>query len=225
MASMWGVSSIAGPILGGWVTDNLSWRWVFWANLPVGLVAMVLCNRGLKLIRHQRRPARIDWGGAGLLVAEVTCWLLLLSWGGNEFGWGSPEIIGLAAAGVFLVPALVWRERRAADPMLPPRLFADGNFVRGVSIAFAASAGLFGATFLLPLYFQLVLGWDAATSGLFVVPYLGSNVVGALVSGQTARRVGRTKAIVLSGLMGVLIGFTGLALVTRGARRFRWCCC
>ena len=85
MASMWGVSSIAGPILGGWVTDTFSWRWVFWANLPVGLLAMLLCNRALKLIRHQRRPARIDWVGASLLVGGVTACLLLLSWGGTEF--------------------------------------------------------------------------------------------------------------------------------------------
>lgn len=217
MASMWGVSSIAGPILGGWVTDHASWRWIFWVNLPIGLVAMVLCNRGLKLIRHQRRLTTIDGWGAGLLVADVTAWLLLLSWGGVEFPWVSAPMVALGGAGVGLLAILVWHERRAADPILLPRLFGDGMFRRGVSIAFATSLGLFGATFLLPLYFQLVLGLDASTSGLLVMPYLLCNVLGALVSGQTARRVGRTKGIVLAGLGGCVAGFLALAFLTGGA--------
>jgi EmrB/QacA subfamily drug resistance transporter len=216
MASMWGVSSIAGPILGGWVTDQLSWRWIFWANLPLGLLAMLLCNRALQLIRHQRRPALIDWGGAGLLVLAVTAWLLLLSWGGTEYPWASAPILALGALGVVLPFVLRWHEGRAADPILPPRLFANPTFLRGVLIAFFTSLGLFGATFLLPLYFQLVLGFDASTSGLLVVPYLSSTVVGALVSGQMARRVGRVKGIVLTGLSFVVLGFAGLTLMTAG---------
>lgn len=217
MASMWGVSSIAGPILGGWATDHLSWRWVFWANLPVGLLAMALCIRALGVIRHTRRVARIDWTGAGLVVLEVSAWLLLLSWGGTEYPWLSAPILGLAAAGIGLLGLLVWWERRAVDPVLPPRLFGNPNFRRGVSIAFSTSLGLFGATFLLPLYLQLVLGFDASTSGLLVVPYLASNVVGAMVSGQMARRVGRTRGIILSGLGLCLVGYGGLMLVTAGA--------
>ncbi len=217
MASMWGVSSIAGPIVGGWVTDHLSWRWVFWANLPIGLLAMFLCNGALKLIRHERRPALIDWRGAALLVACVTAWLLLLSWGGTEYPWVSAPILWLAAAGLALLMVLVWHERRAPDPILAPRVFGNPMFLRGVTIAFCSSLGLFGATFLLPLYFQLVLGLDASSSGLLVVPYMGSNVLGALLSGQTARRIGRTKGIVVAGLGGCVLGFVGLALMTHGA--------
>lgn len=217
MASMWGVSSIAGPIVGGWATDHLSWRWVFWANLPIGLVAMFLCNGALKLIRHERRPARIDWAGAALVVACVTAWLLLLSWGGTEYPWASAPILWLAAAGVALLAVLVWHERRAPDPILLPRLFGNPMFLRGVTIAFCTSLGLFGATFLMPLYFQLVLGHDASTSGLLVVPYMASNVLGALLSGQTARRIGRTKPIVVAGLVGCVAGFAGLVFMTHGA--------
>ena len=217
MASMWGVSSIAGPIIGGYVTDHLSWRWVFWANLPIELVALFLCSGALKLIRHERRPATIDWGGATLLVGAVTAVLLVLSWGGIDYPWLSAPVLALGATGLVALAGLIWVERRVAEPILPPRLFGSAMFVRGVTIAFCTSLGLFGATFLLPLYYQLVLGQDAASSGLLVVPYLGSTVLGALVSGQTARRIGRTKPIVATGLLLCTAGFIGLAVMTGGA--------
>ncbi|GAC1345730.1 MAG: MDR family MFS transporter [Acetobacteraceae bacterium] len=216
MASMWGVSSIAGPILGGWVTDQLSWRWIFWANLPIGLVAMLLCNRALRMIRTQRRPARIDFGGAALLVLGVTVLLLMLSWGGTEFAWGSPVILALGGFGAVMLGGLFWQERRVADPILPPRLFGNSTFLRGVLIAFFTSLALFGATFLLPLYFQLVLGHDASTSGLLVMPFLASSVIGAFAAGQASRRIGRTKGIVLAGLACCVAGFAGMTALTGG---------
>ena len=217
MASMWGLSSIAGPIVGGWVTDNLSWRWIFWANLPIGLVAMVLCDRALRMIRRQSRPVRIDYVGSALLVAGVTALLLMLSWGGVEMPWESWPVVLLGVLGVMLLALLSWQERRAPDPILPPRLFGNGTFLRGVMIAFFSSLGLFGATFLLPLYFQLVLGRDAATSGLLVMPFLTSSVIGAFFAGQGSRRLGRTKGITLAGLGLCVAGFAGLTAMTGGA--------
>jgi len=210
MASMWGISSIAGPIVGGWVTDHLSWRWIFWANLPIGLVALVLCDRALRMIRLQKREVRIDFAGSALLIASVTSLLLMVSWGGVELPWDSGVVISLAVGGVLMLGALVWQERRAADPILPPRLFANRTFFCGVLIAFFTSLGLFGATFLLPLFFQLVLGFDAESSGLLVMPFLTSSVVGAYAGGQVARRLGRTKGIVLAGLICCVIGLLGL---------------
>ncbi len=217
MASMWGVSSIAGPILGGWVTDHLSWRWIFWANLPIGLLAMWLCHRALGVIQQQRRPARIDGGGAALLVLGVTSWLLMLSWGGVELPWMSPPILGMGGFGLLMVAGLVWHERRAADPILPPHLFGNPSFLRGVLIAFFTSLGLFGGSFLLPLYFQLVLGRDASASGLLVMPFLAFSVLGAFAAGSVARRIGRTKGIVLAGLTACVAGFASLAAMTGGA--------
>ena len=217
MASMWGVSSIAGPIVGGWVTDNLSWRWIFWANLPIGLVALVLCDRALRMIRIQKRDVRIDFLGSALLIASVTSLLLMLSWGGVELPWDSAPVVTLGVVGVALMVALIWQERRAVDPILPPRLFANRTFLCGVLIAFFTSLGLFGATFLLPLLFQLVLGFGAETSGLLVMPFLLSSVVGAFTGGQVARRLGRTKGIVLTGLVCCVVGLLGLMLQSTSA--------
>lgn len=213
MASTWGVASTAGPIIGGWATEALSWRWIFWINLPIALLAMILCDRALRLLKTTPRQARIDWVGATLLTAAVSAWLLMLTWGGVEMPWTSPVILGLGAAGAALVAILAMHERRFSDPLLPPRLFANPVLVRGVTIGFFAAMGLFGGTFLLPLFFQLVWGVDAATSGALVVPFLGANCIGAWYAGRTARQRGRMKAILVVGLAGCAVGFLLLALV------------
>lgn len=211
MASVWGIASIAGPIVGGWVTDHLTWRWIFWANVPVGLLAMYLCDRALRLLHTQGKRSRIDWTGAGLLTGAITAFLLVLSWGGVEMPWLSAPIVGLLALGVVLILLLAVQERRVDDPLLPPRLFRNAVFVRGVGVAFLGSLGLFGATFLLPLFFQLVRGVDAAASGILVVPFLGTNSLGAFVAGQLARRLGRTKGILIAGLSVCAVSFALLA--------------
>lgn len=216
MASMWGISSIAGPIVGGWATDHLSWRWIFWVNLPIGLIAMVLCDRALRIVRRQKRVVQIDYLGAALLIGGVTSLLLMLSWGGVELPWSSAPVVTLGTAGILLLTALVWQERRATDAIMPPRLFANPTFLCGVLIAFFTSLGLFGATFLLPLYFQLVLGYDAETSGLLVVPFMATGAIGAFFGGQVARRIGRTKGLVVAGLLVTSGSFGGLAVAATG---------
>ncbi|MGD9705783.1 MAG: MDR family MFS transporter, partial [Acidimicrobiia bacterium] len=120
--AVFAVASVVGPLVGGFFVDHLSWRWVFFVNLPIGVLALIVTSSVLRL-PFNRRPHSIDYAGSALLVAAVTCLLLVTVWGGNEYEWGSPTIIGLAAAGIILVVLFVLREQRAAEPLLPPRLF------------------------------------------------------------------------------------------------------
>jgi EmrB/QacA subfamily drug resistance transporter len=214
MASAWGIASICGPILGGWVTDRFSWHWIFWLNLPIGAAAFVLSNRALRLLTVTRRTGtRIDYAGAALLTCVITVCLLIMSWGGVTYAWDSAPIVGLGVLALALLAVLVVQERRFPDPLLPPRLFANPVIVIGVLVALLMTAGLFGGTFLLPLFFQLVRGADASASGSLLVPFLGTNVIGAYVSGQLARRLGRTKVIVMGGIAAAATGFGLLATI------------
>ena len=163
--------SVAGPILGGFITDALSWRWIFYVNLPVGAAALALIAIGLRTkvnkVRHQ-----IDYVGATFLTGGTVCLLLFLSWGGSVYPWASPVIIGLAGLASLFYGLLYRQEHRATEPVLSPHLFNDRVFCIGVSVIGLNAMALFGSLVFLPLFFQVVLGASASKAGLMMSPMM-----------------------------------------------------
>ena len=203
------LASVAGPLLGGLLVDQLSWRWVFYLSVPIGIAALALLRR--QPAGTEGQLTRIDVVGAALLAGAVTVSMLVAEWGGDRWAWGSAQLLALAGAAVGLVAGFVWQERRAAEPLLPLRLLRDRVFgVVGVG-AFLATMSLFAAIVFVPLFFQLVTGATATTSGLLLIPMLLASAVSTTLSGRIMARTGRYKIFPVLGfaIMGV-----GLALLS-----------
>jgi EmrB/QacA subfamily drug resistance transporter len=207
MAGSWGLASIFGPILGGWMTDYLSWHWIFWINAPIGIAALVLSNRALRLLKARRPETRIDYLGAVLLTGLSTSCLLLMSWGGTEYPWASAPILGLGSASVLLLGVLYFQERLAVDPILPLRIFANTEIGIGIFAASLGIAAMLGGTFLLPLFFQLIRGANASASGTLLVPFLALNALGALRSGGAVALQGLDPATLTASRAALSSGF------------------
>ena len=205
MGAVFAVSSVAGPLLGGFLVDNLSWRWVFYVNMPIGALALVIVITRLHLHVPPTRH-RIDYLGAGLLAGGVGALILLTTWGGNQYPWGSPEIIGLALAGVALLAAFIWQESRAAEPIIPLTLFRSGTFRLASGMGFTIGMAMFGAIIYLPLFLQLVFGASATSSGLRMIPLMGGLLVAAIGSGRAISRFGRYKIYPVVGTAVLVVG-------------------
>lgn len=206
MGAVFGLTSIAGPLLGGWMTDHLGWRWLFFAGLPVGVVAMVVIVRHLHL-PHEQREATVDVAGFLTLTAALVSILLAVSLGGTTYPWGSVEIVGLFLAGAALLAVFVPIELRAAEPVLPLRLFANRIFTAANVAGFAVGMALFGAIFYIPVYAQGVLGVNATNSGAIVMPMSASMILVGIVVGMLITRTGRYKPFVVGGSVVMLLGF------------------
>ena len=196
--AVFGLSSVAGPLLGGYLTDAIDWRWIFYINLPVGIAALIITSMALKL-PVVRREHSIDYLGAGLIVASVSSLLLYLNWAGERYGWQSagPVALGLLAfvfAGIFILVEL-----RAKEPIIPMRLFRNSVFSIGTASSFLVGISMFGALVFLPLFFQAVMGMSPTRSGLATVPTVIGIVSSSIIAGQIISRTGRYKVFPIAG--------------------------
>jgi EmrB/QacA subfamily drug resistance transporter len=205
IGSVFAVASVAGPLLGGFFVEQLSWRWIFYVNLPIGVLAVLVVVFKLHLA-SARSPHRIDWLGLSLLAPGVSAIILLTTWGGDEYAWTSPETLGLGAAAVLLLAAFVVQERRAEEPLIPLRLFSSGVFRVASALGFMIGLAMFGAIIFIPLYLQLVFGASPTTSGLQMLPLIGGLLVASVASGRVITRIGRYKAFPIAGTAILAVG-------------------
>ena len=213
-AAVFAACSVAGPLIGGLITQYASWRWIFYVNLPVGAAALGLILAFLR--RHESRlKPRIDFGGALLMIAGTSCLLLLLTWGGGVYNWASAPILGLGAATILCFGALAAVEVRVAQPILPPTLFRNRVFVIGAGVIALAAMALFAAAVYLPLMFQLLMGASPASAGLLISPMMGGVIVASFVGGRMVSRTGRYKLFPVLGLAAATLSYVALAWAAR----------
>ncbi|WP_093611911.1 MDR family MFS transporter [Streptomyces indicus] len=222
MAGVMALAMIGGPLVGGVITDHLNWRWTFYINLPLGILALIAVTAVLHLPK-KRAQARIDYLGAALLTVGITAIVLVTTWGGTEYAWGSGQIIGLAVLGVVSLAAFIGWQTKAAEPILPLHIFRSRNFSLMAVIGFLVGFVMFGATLFLPLYQQSVQGASATNSGLLLLPMLLSMMVVSLVVGRITTNTGKYKIFPIVGGVLMIVGMfllstmdTGTSQVTSG---------
>jgi EmrB/QacA subfamily drug resistance transporter len=212
--AVFGLSSVVGPLVGGFLTDNLSWHWVFFVNIPVGAVALAFIIARMPQLNLVQQKPSIDYLGAALLILGTVPLLLALSFGKSEvrpgetgYLWGSPEIIGMFALSVVALVAFVIVERRVKDPILDMGLFKNSTFTIGNVAAFVIGMGFLAAIVFLPIFMQNVVGLSATASGFAGLPLVLGLVIGNVASGQIVSRTGRYKPLMLGGLVIMMVGF------------------
>ncbi|MHB9090224.1 MAG: MDR family MFS transporter [Chloroflexota bacterium] len=210
MMSVFGLATIIGPTAGGWITDNWGWRWVFYVNMPFGVLALVAVF--ITLPRQSvRREHAIDYFGAAALIAATVPLLLGFTWAGTQYDWLSPQIVGLFGFSVLMFVVFYLIERRAAEPIINPNLFGNRIFTISVIASFLVSVGMFGAIMYLPLFMQGVLGESATGSGAVLTPMMLAFMASSIVGGQLMSRTGRYKFLALGGFVIAMVGMLLLA--------------
>lgn len=206
IGAVFGMASVVGPLLGGWLTDSASWRWVFYVNIPLGLLALGVLWFVLPTIKSDTKDKKIDYLGAGFLTAGLVPLLLAFVWGGNEYGWGSPTIIGMLAVAVIMLVAFALAERKAKEPIMPLSFFKNRAFTVSVAATFLTALGMFGAIIYIPLFAQGVVGTSATNSGLILLPMMIGLVTASTVSGQIISKTGKYRSLAIAGMAVAAIG-------------------
>ncbi|RKQ36872.1 MDR family MFS transporter [Kocuria tytonis] len=224
MGAVFAVSSVAGPLLGGWITEGPGWRWAFSFNIPLGILAIIAVVVFLRLPRRARgERERIDYLGMILLAGATTCLVLVCTWGGTQYDWNSPQILLLCATTLAGAVAFVLAETRASSPVIPLSLFRDRNFTLTTLSGLAVGVAMFGAIGYMPTYIQMVKGVDATQAGLLMTPMMASLLITSIVSGQVVSRTGRYKLFPLVGMVIMGIGLWLLSSLEVSDSTFKMC--
>ncbi|WP_327676578.1 MDR family MFS transporter [Kitasatospora sp. NBC_00458] len=221
--AVFGVTSVLGPLLGGLFVDNLSWRWVFYINLPIGVVALVV----IATVLHGtevRRSHRIDYLGTVLIASVATCLVLMTSLGGTTWAWSSWRIVGLGVLGVVLLAAFVLVERAAAEPVLPLRLFRSRTFSLVAVISFVVGFAMFGALTYLPTFLQVVMQVSPTMSGIHMLPMVLGMLATSIGSGQIVARTGHYRAFPIAGTAVTTVGLLLLSMLDEHSSTFEMSC-
>lgn len=208
--AVFGLATVIGPQLGGWLTDTWSWRWIFYINVPVGILALIALFVTMPQTEYGAEH-RVDWWGATALAAGLVPLLLALNWAGSQYEWGSATIVGLLAAAAILLVVFGLIELRASEPILDLRLFRDRGFSASMAVLFLTGVGMFGSIMYLPIFMQIVQGKTATNSGALLTPMLLSLVVGSILTGQLVSRTGRYK---IFGIVGIAVSTLGMYLLS-----------
>lgn len=200
MGGVFALSSVAGPLLGGWFTDGIGWRWGLWMNVPLGILAIISAVFFLKLPKRPRPEGRVDVAGMALLGITSTLLVLVSTWGGTKYSWNSPTILAMGAGTVACAGAFIWVEHKADLPIMSLHLFKDRNFNLTTAAALITGIAMFGTLAYLPTYLQMVTGANATQAGLLMIPMMAGLLVTSIASGQLVSKTGRYKWLPITGM-------------------------
>jgi EmrB/QacA subfamily drug resistance transporter len=206
MGAVFAVSSVAGPLLGGWFTEGIGWRWTFWLNVPLGVLALLATIFFLHLPKGTHRRPKIDIAGMVTLAVTTTAFILVASWGGKDFEWSSPTIVALIVLTIASAVAFVLIERRSAEPIIPLHLFRRRNFNLTTAAGLLTGVAMFGAIGYLPTYLQMAFGVDATQAGLLMIPMMAGLLITSVLTGIVVSKTGRYKWMPIVGSLVVALG-------------------